>query len=217
MGGRSHRRRTHRLQPGRADRRSPRLNSRSRQQDKGPDMVRPCGDWWRRGGSNSRPSHCERDALPAELRPRKEARILAATLAGAGLRALSVNRRTPAALTGGMENPMSLDSIPPGSTLQYNNRARIPEHPQIFARWAEASAAGARSGIARSSTCATATARARRSTCFRPPQRRRAGAGVHPRRLLARARQGAIIRSSRRRSCTTARWSWCRTTRCARR
>ena len=26
--------------------------------------------WWRRGGSNSRPSHCERDALPAELRPR---------------------------------------------------------------------------------------------------------------------------------------------------
>ena len=27
------------------------------------------GGWWRRGGSNSRPSHCERDALPAELRP----------------------------------------------------------------------------------------------------------------------------------------------------
>ena len=25
--------------------------------------------WWSRGGSNSRPSHCERDALPAELRP----------------------------------------------------------------------------------------------------------------------------------------------------
>src|SRR5450759_539322 len=25
--------------------------------------------WWRRGGSNSRPSHCERDTLPAELRP----------------------------------------------------------------------------------------------------------------------------------------------------
>jgi hypothetical protein len=24
---------------------------------------------WSRGGSNSRPSHCERDALPAELRP----------------------------------------------------------------------------------------------------------------------------------------------------
>ena len=26
-------------------------------------------DWWSRGGSNSRPSHCERDALPSELRP----------------------------------------------------------------------------------------------------------------------------------------------------
>ena len=26
-------------------------------------------NWWSRGGSNSRPSHCERDALPAELRP----------------------------------------------------------------------------------------------------------------------------------------------------
>ena len=32
--------------------------------------------WWRRGGSNSRPSHCERDALPAELRPHR-LRILA--------------------------------------------------------------------------------------------------------------------------------------------
>ena len=26
--------------------------------------------WWSRGGSNSRPLHCERSALPAELRPR---------------------------------------------------------------------------------------------------------------------------------------------------
>ena len=26
--------------------------------------------WWSGGGSNSRPSHCERDALPAELPPR---------------------------------------------------------------------------------------------------------------------------------------------------
>src|SRR5690606_15645797 len=25
--------------------------------------------WWRRGGSNSRPLHCERSALPAELLP----------------------------------------------------------------------------------------------------------------------------------------------------
>ena len=28
-------------------------------------------EWWSGGGSNSRPSHCERDALPAELPPRK--------------------------------------------------------------------------------------------------------------------------------------------------
>src|SRR5690606_17570989 len=27
------------------------------------------GIWWSGGGSNSRPSHCERDALPAELPP----------------------------------------------------------------------------------------------------------------------------------------------------
>jgi arylformamidase len=33
--------------------------------------------------------------------------------------------------------------------LQYNNRARIPEHPQIFARWAEASARVRERGAAR--------------------------------------------------------------------
>ena len=27
--------------------------------------------WWSRGGSNPRPSHCERDALPSELRPQQ--------------------------------------------------------------------------------------------------------------------------------------------------
>ena len=31
------------------------------------------GGWWRRGGSNSRPRHCERRALPAELRPHDQA------------------------------------------------------------------------------------------------------------------------------------------------
>lgn len=31
------------------------------------------GKWWRRGGSNSRPSDCEPDALPAELRPHRAA------------------------------------------------------------------------------------------------------------------------------------------------
>ena len=28
--------------------------------------------WWSRGGSNSRPPHCERGALPTELRPRTD-------------------------------------------------------------------------------------------------------------------------------------------------
>jgi hypothetical protein len=31
--------------------------------------------WWSRQGSNLRPSHCERDALPTELRPRTKTRI----------------------------------------------------------------------------------------------------------------------------------------------
>ena len=30
------------------------------------------GIWWRRGDSNSRPQHCERCALPTELRPHKK-------------------------------------------------------------------------------------------------------------------------------------------------
>ena len=37
------------------------------------------GMWWSRGGSNSRPSHCERDALPAELRPRMDILLIAAS------------------------------------------------------------------------------------------------------------------------------------------
>ena len=35
----------------------------------GKELFGQSRRWWRRGGSNSRPSHCERDALPAELRP----------------------------------------------------------------------------------------------------------------------------------------------------
>ena len=31
------------------------------------------GGWWSRAGSNRRPPHCERGALPAELRPRPQA------------------------------------------------------------------------------------------------------------------------------------------------
>jgi arylformamidase len=37
-----------------------------------------------------------------------------------------------------METPMSLTD-PAWLDVQYNNRARIPEHPQIFARWTESS------------------------------------------------------------------------------
>src|SRR5687767_10096608 len=33
------------------------------------DLTRDRKLWWRRGGSNSRPLHCERSALPAELLP----------------------------------------------------------------------------------------------------------------------------------------------------
>ena len=39
--------------------------------------------WWSRGGSNSRPSHCERDALPAELRPQMMSKKTLAILAPA--------------------------------------------------------------------------------------------------------------------------------------
>lgn len=35
--------------------------------------------WWRGGGSNSRPLHCERSALPAELPPHTEDRRLASS------------------------------------------------------------------------------------------------------------------------------------------
>ncbi len=45
-----------------------------------PNQRRPQG-WWRRRGSNPRPSHCERDALPAELRPRR-AEIIARWVSG---------------------------------------------------------------------------------------------------------------------------------------
>ncbi len=56
--------------PAHADRyRTPRGVGESRKK-KGQPRTVALEYWWRRGGSNSRPSHCERDALPAELRPR---------------------------------------------------------------------------------------------------------------------------------------------------
>src|SRR5580692_1788154 len=42
--------------------------------------FRPMG-WWRRRGSNPRPSHCERDALPTELLPLKRARNISSKAA----------------------------------------------------------------------------------------------------------------------------------------
>ena len=53
---------------------------------------RPLG-WWRRRGSNPRPSHCERDALPTELLPRKGRRILAAKLRSAKVSRIITPRR----------------------------------------------------------------------------------------------------------------------------
>src|SRR6188472_4103943 len=38
-------------------------------QRKKTDALSVLKYWWRRGGSNSRPPHCERGALPAELLP----------------------------------------------------------------------------------------------------------------------------------------------------
>ena len=43
--------------------------SGARKIDLSPFKPRPLRIWWSRGESNSRPSHCERDALPTELRP----------------------------------------------------------------------------------------------------------------------------------------------------
>src|ERR1700689_4258141 len=45
--------------------------------------------WWRRRGSNPRPSHCERDALPTELLPPKMAR----NLSSKGARSQSIAQR----------------------------------------------------------------------------------------------------------------------------
>ena len=53
---------------------------------------------------------------------------------------------------------------------QYNNRARVPEHPQIFERWATRLGACARARRRAGSTCATATGRTRRSIVFPAPR-----------------------------------------------
>ena len=47
-----------------------------RRQKRARRRCEPLCVWWRRGGSNSRPSHCERDALPAELRPHERLQFI---------------------------------------------------------------------------------------------------------------------------------------------
>src|SRR5690606_8992517 len=47
-----------------------------RAQKRPADKGWPWQSWWSGGGSNSRPSHCERDALPAELPPQQTCGIL---------------------------------------------------------------------------------------------------------------------------------------------
>src|SRR5215467_9309951 len=93
--------------------------------------------WWRRGGSNSRPSHCERDALPAELRPHGERAVYAGAQRRSSRRArLQYTRRMRT------DDP---DVHPPYTTeycdREYNARAAVPEHPRILASWAERGAA----------------------------------------------------------------------------
>ena len=99
---------------------------------------------------------------------------------------------------------------------QYNNRARVPEHPQIFARWAEASELARERLTCQRSTSRYGDSRARRSTSFPPP---RAGAPV----LVFI--HGGYWRSLDKTDLSfvapafvpRARWWWCPTTRCARR
>ena len=97
---------------------------------------------------------------------------------------------------------------------QYDNRANVPEHPAIFARWAEASAL-ARERLSRRTRHRLRRDGGRDARRLPRAARRRAGAGLHPRRLLALARQERLLvrRAGLR---ATARWWWCRTTRCAR-
>ena len=63
---------------GLADRWSARLRSRATTWQPSPFLLRGCATrspkgeaWWSQAGSNRRPRHCERRALPAELWPRR--------------------------------------------------------------------------------------------------------------------------------------------------
>ena len=70
---------------------------------------RKTDEWWRRRGSNPRPSHCERDALPAELRPRNCA-LYRRRRPGQSRRP----RSRLAVMPGRSSSPLSPDSAPSG-------------------------------------------------------------------------------------------------------
>ena len=68
-----------------------------------PGNVLGLSGWWRGGGSNSRPSHCERDALPAELPPQR-LRSLAEPRRAGGEQRPRVGPSSP----GGARSPMMM-------------------------------------------------------------------------------------------------------------
>ena len=100
------------------------------------------------------------------------------------------------------------------STTEYDCRAAVPDHERFFERWTRDSA------IARERASRRLDVRLRRAAAetldvFPTTRERRAGAGLHPRRLVARVRQARPLVHRARRSRAKARWWCCRTTRCA--
>ena len=96
---------------------------------------------------------------------------------------------------------------------EYDNRARVPEHPEIFARWSARAPPIARPRATPNSASNTAPRRARPSTCSRPKtttRRRRwlcsftaAGGARSIRRCSARRRPGRMRAASASRSPVT--------------
>ena len=109
------------------------------------------------------------------------------------------------------------DRAPEWFDAQYNNRARIPEHLDILREWAERSHARARQPRRARSTSPTADAPSERLDVFPP---RAPGAPVlvyiHGGYWRALDKRDQCLRRPAA-SSTPARWSCCRTTRCARR
>ena len=104
-----------------------------RAQSEGPLTERASNQWWRGGGSNSRPPHCERGALPAELPPhdgREFYRI------GRRLWRESVTPGEPT--NGSADDTHAQDAA--WLDVQYDNRRRVPSVCAHLARWRDASA-----------------------------------------------------------------------------